>query len=260
VRAIAGEELVAELVVERDRPGKHLVRHQALEDVVVAPIPVTTREAEHARDGIGLEHGTDDVGRRSEPVGRRPALSLEVERGERAVGAYALEHLLGDLGVLGEDAPRAQADHPAEPRVPVHRDERESLVVRLEDLPTLVQLVAPRRLVAGDAGVQHEIVGSPCDGQRVELDRPQATEDLHDSGVSRGQRSRRREELPRDEEAACGFRGDLHRRDASDRAGNGYLETCASTPASGRGTWSRSSAWTSRGAYRIFLFHMNPCS
>src|SRR4029450_1693621 len=94
VGAIPGEELVAKLLMERDGPGEHVFRHQPLEEVVVAPISVAPREAEHARDGIGLEHGSNGIVRRSEPVGRRPALPREVERGERTVLAYPLEHLL----------------------------------------------------------------------------------------------------------------------------------------------------------------------
>jgi hypothetical protein len=102
VRAVAREELVAELFLQRDLTREHVGRQQPLDDVVVASVAVASREAEHARDGVRLEHGADGVRRYAEPVGRRPALGLEVERRQRALGADALEHAPGHVGVLGE--------------------------------------------------------------------------------------------------------------------------------------------------------------
>jgi hypothetical protein len=57
-------------------------------------------------------------------------------------------------------------------------NEREPLVVRIENLAPLVELVAPRGVVAGDARVQHEIVRAAGDIDRVELDRPEPAEHL----------------------------------------------------------------------------------
>ena len=172
-----------------------------------------------------------------------PALALEVERRQRAFRADPLEHPLGHLGVLGEDPRRAPAQVPAEPRELAHRDERESLVVRLEDLAAFVEHVAPVRVVAGDACVQHEIVAPTGNGERVELDRAEPAEDLeHRIGASLD-RPRGREELPRDEKAARGLGGRLHPEDASEPLGGllqlgkvrrklGWLQirlTCVST-------------------------------
>ena len=79
VRAVPGQELVPELLVQRHLACEHVGREQSFEKVVVAAVAVAAREAEHARDGERLEHGAHDVRRHSEPVGRRPALALEVE-------------------------------------------------------------------------------------------------------------------------------------------------------------------------------------
>ena len=95
---------------------EHVGRQQPLEEVVVAAVAVASREAEHAGDGVRLEHRANGVRRDAEPVGRRPALALEVERRQRALGADPLEHAPGHLGVLGEEAGRVPAQGPAEPR------------------------------------------------------------------------------------------------------------------------------------------------
>ena len=79
----------------------------------------------------------------------------------------------------------------------------------------LVEQVAPSRVVVRDARVQHEVVAPPRDGDRVELDRAELAEDLeHGVGASL-ERSRRREEVPRNEETARGLSGDPHPEDAS---------------------------------------------
>ncbi len=78
--AVAREELVAELLPQRDLVREHVGRQQPLDDVVVAPVAFASRETEHAGDGVRLEHRANGVRRYAEPVGRRPALALEVER------------------------------------------------------------------------------------------------------------------------------------------------------------------------------------
>ena len=87
---------------------------------------------------------------------------------------------------------------------------RESLVVRLEDLPAFVEEVAPGGVVAGHARVQHEVVSPTGDRERIELDRTEPTEDLEHGLRSSRERTRRREHLARDEEATCGLGRDLH--------------------------------------------------
>jgi hypothetical protein len=119
---------------------------------------------------------------------------------------------LGHLGVLVEDLRRAPAQPRAEPRELARGDEREPLVVRLEDLAALVERVAPVGVVVADARVQHQVVAPAGDRERIELDRPELAEDLEHGVGAFLQRSRRRKEVPGDEEAARGLSGDPHGR------------------------------------------------
>ena len=212
MRAVARVELVPELLLQRHLAFEHLGGQQPLEQVVVAAVALAPREPEHAGARVGLEHGAHDVRRHAEPVDLVPPLALEVERRQRSVRADPLEHALGDLAIVGEEARRAQAPRRAEPWVLVGQDEREALVVRLEDVAPLVELVRPRRVVAGDARVQHEVVTPAGDGDRVELHRPPAAEDLERAVLASLERARGREHLARDEKAARILRGDLHER------------------------------------------------
>ena len=141
-------------------------------------VPVAPREAEHAGDGIRLEHRADGVRWQPEPVGRCPALALEVECRQRAVCADPLEHPLGHIGVFDEGSRCVQAQESAEPGELARRYKGETLVVRLEDLPAFVQLVAPNGVVVGDSRMQHQVVAPARDGKRVELDRPEVPEDF----------------------------------------------------------------------------------
>ena len=190
---------------------EHVGRKQPLEEVVVAPVAVASREAEHAGDGVRLEHRTNGVRRQAEPVGRPTLRTLEVERRQRSVGADALEHAAGHLGVLGEEARRLPAQRPAEPREVARQDEGESLVVRLEDLAPLVEQFAPGRVVVGHPRVQDEVVGAAGDRERIKLDRAETTEDLKHRDRSFPERTRGSERVARDEKAACGLTGDPHR-------------------------------------------------
>jgi hypothetical protein len=105
--------------------------------------------------------------------------------------------------VLGDDTRRVSREHTAKPRELIRSHQRQSLVVRLEDLATLVELVAPRGLVLGDTRVQHEVVAPAGDRDRVELKRPESPEDRTHPVRASGDGPRRREQLPRDEEATC---------------------------------------------------------
>lgn len=72
------------------------------------------------------------------------------------------EYALGHGSVVGEGSsvePWPLAAHDmTEPGELAGRDERHRLVGRLEDLPAFVEQVAPGGLVAGDAGVQYQVV------------------------------------------------------------------------------------------------------
>ena len=115
VGAVAGQELVPELFLQRQIAREQVGRQQPLEEVVVPAVPVTPSEAEHAGDGVCIEHGAHGVRRYPEPVGLRPALALEIERRQRSLRADLLEHPLGHLGVLGECPRRLLVDGRAEP-------------------------------------------------------------------------------------------------------------------------------------------------
>ena len=159
VRAEARQQLVPQLLARRHLVREQLRREQPLHQVVDAPVALAPRQPEHAAHRVRLEHGARDVRRRPEPVDRRPA--LEVERRERPLRADPLEDLRRDLGVLGEDAllepRRVQPPRHAVPRQLARRQQREALVVRLEQLaPHIEELLAPGRVVVGDARVQHE--------------------------------------------------------------------------------------------------------
>jgi hypothetical protein len=121
VRAVARQQLVPELLFERNLAGEHGGGEQPFEQVVVPAVPFSPRETEDAGDGVRLEHGAYGVGRQPEPVGRRPALTLEVARGQWAVRSDPLQHPRGDVRVLGQGPRRADAQVPAEPRELAHR-------------------------------------------------------------------------------------------------------------------------------------------
>ena len=230
VGAVPGQQLVPELLPLRHLVRQHLGREQPFEEVVVAEVAFAPREADHARDGVRLEHGAHGVLRHPEPVLRRTALALEVGRGQRPVRPDALEHALGDRGVLGEggavEARPLAAPDVTEPRELARRDERQRLVGRLEDLTALVEHVAPGGLVAGHARVQHEVVVSAGDRDRVELDRPEPPEDLEHPVEAARERPRRREEVPRDEKATRRLSGDLHLGDIRPNRFTGAWARC----------------------------------
>ena len=233
------EKLVPELFSQRDAAREEFGWKQPLEQVVVASVAVASREAEHARDGVRLEHGAHGVCRHPEPVGRRPALALEIERRQRALRADPFEHPLGHLGVLGEDARRVLAQRRAEPRELARRDEGESLVVGLEDLAALVEEVAPGGVVVGHARVEHEVVVASGNREGVELDRAESTEDLeHGVGASL-ERTRRRERVARDEKATGGLGRDPHAGDAIRRRAESVRESFVRFLVAGRRAHSK---------------------
>ena len=143
VRPVARVELVPKLLLQRHVAFEHVRGQQPLEQVVVAAVALPPSEPERAGVRIGLEHGAHDVGRYAEPVDLLPPFALEVERRQRTVRADPLEHALGDLAIVGEEARRVQAQVPrrTEPRIFVGKDEREALVGRFEHLAPFVEEV-----------------------------------------------------------------------------------------------------------------------
>src|SRR4051794_33895141 len=126
-----------------------------------------------------------------------------------------------------------------EPGELAHRDERQRLVGRLEDLSAFVEHVAPGGLVVGDTRVQHEVVVAARDRDRIELDRPELSEDLEHAVEASRERPRGREEVPRNEKAARLLSTDLHTQDTSrvrvDRARVSLHTWTCCAPVSGTG-------------------------
>ena len=206
---------MAELLHGGDVTREKVGRQEPLEKVVVPAVAVTAREAEYARQRVGVEHGADRVGGHPEPVGRRSLRALEVVHGERALGADPLEYSLGDVRVLLEDVLPSSIQPRAIPRELACLDEREALVVRLEDLPALVEVVAPGRVVVGHACVQDEVVGPTGNGERIELDRSEPAEDVEHGALSSLERAGGRQRVTRDEKATCRLGRDSHAKDTN---------------------------------------------
>ena len=76
---VTREELVPELLRQRDAVREHVSRQQPFEEVVVAAVAVPPRQTEDAGDGVRLEHRPNGVRRDTEPVGRPTLRALEVE-------------------------------------------------------------------------------------------------------------------------------------------------------------------------------------
>jgi hypothetical protein len=227
VGAVPGQELVPELLARRHLVRQQLGREQPVEEVVVPEVAVAPGEAEHAGYNVCLEHGAHEILRHPEPVLRRPVPGLEVACGQHTFRADPLEHPLGHLAVLIEDLPVEPGTLAAvaltEPGKLARRDERQSVLDRLEDVTAFVELVAPRGLVAGDARVQHEVVVAARYRDRVELDRAERPEHLDHSVKASRNRPRGCKEVSRDEEATCGLSGDLHFQDTNPLRGTDCL-------------------------------------
>ena len=178
--AVARQELVAELLPQRDVAREHVGRQQPFDEVVVAAVAVAPREAEHARDGVRLEHGAHGVRRHAEPVGRRPALGARsrattagLPRGSararaRPTSAFSARSAPGSgsrsRGTMGTRSPGRR-------RAPCCTPRRSCGAGRAR---------RTTRLVVGDARVQHEVVAPAGNRDRVELDRAEPAEDLED--------------------------------------------------------------------------------
>jgi hypothetical protein len=170
VRAVPRVELVAELFWQRDVFAQQLRREQSLEEVVVPTVATASREAEHARQGVRLEqrtHGFVGIPNQSVVLPRSRSKSRDdsgpsarIRSSTRSATSWFSAITRGGVG---RNCARNQGNSLARTK--------ESPFVCLEDLAPLVELVAPRAVVAGDARVQHEIVRAAGDIDRVELDR-----------------------------------------------------------------------------------------
>ena len=104
-----------------------------------------------------------------------------------------------DLALVGAAGP---VPGQAMPGQLARREDAEALVVGLEqEAPLVEQVVRPRAPVAGDAGVEDEVVVAPGDLERVELQGAEAIHDGEDALLGGRQRARRGEEVAEHQEA-----------------------------------------------------------
>ena len=108
-----------------------------------------------------------------------------------------------------EPGPLSARIHP-EPWELAGEYERQCLVGGFEDLTPLEQLVAPRRLVSRDAGMQYQVVVAAGHRDRIELDRPQSPQDVEHAVDSPRDRPRRREEVPSEKKTTRRIGRDPH--------------------------------------------------
>ncbi len=211
VGAVPRQQLGAHLLVLRDRARQDLGRQESLDQVVVAAVPVPSGKTEHAGHEVRLQHGPYRVRRCPEPVDQRSLPALEVQGRQRALRPDAGQDVVGDLRVPAQDLLRSRSQRPAEPRVVAGGDDGEALAVHLDQPAALVEeVIGPRGVVAGDAGVEHEVVVAAGDGERVELDGAETTGHLqHRVGPSR-ERARGRQHLACDEKTSGVLGRDLH--------------------------------------------------
>ena len=201
------QHLVAHLLVLGRALGEERGRKEPLGQVVDAPVALAPGERQDAGLRQRLEDRPDLVGRAPVPVDRRAW--LDVGRRQRSLAPDPVEELLDEVGVLVERllAVTRVESVPADPipRQLAGRQQREALVVRLEQPALLVQQrIGPRPLIARDPGGEHEIVVAPGHVERVELERAQLLDHhLHGRRCGR-QGARWREEVAADEEPARG--------------------------------------------------------
>ena len=105
-----------------------------------------------------------------------------------------------DLALVG---PARPVPGEAMPRQLARGQDAEALVVGLEEeAPVVEQVVCPGSPIAGDAGVEHEVVVSTRHLERIELQRAETVDDRENALLGVRQRSRRGEEVTDDEESA----------------------------------------------------------
>ena len=181
---VSRQQLVPESLARGHDSIEDLRREQSLDEVVDPAVAVASGEPEDPRLRQRLEERPDLIGRTPVPVDRR--LWSDVLRGHRTRRPDPVHELLDEGRMLVERA-TVVPESRAVPRDPVpgqlgRRNEREALVVDLEQGPLLVQ-EAVRHLptVGRHAGQEHEVVVPTSDLDRVELDRAQPVEHGEDA-------------------------------------------------------------------------------
>ena len=196
--AVARQELEAALL-ELPRPlGEEICREQPLHEVVDPTVALTSRDPKNPGLGECLEDRPHLVRGSPVPVDR-PAWR-DVGRRQMAVRPNAVEELVDELGVLGEDAARLlgaiEIPRDPEPGQVGGRDDAETLVVGLVEHAFLVeQGVGQLAVVARNAGEKDEVVIPARHLEGIELDRAESREDGKNSLAACGQGPRRGEEV-----------------------------------------------------------------
>ena len=204
VSPVPAEQAVEDLLALGNAFLEQAGREEALGEVVVATVALAAGDAEDAGLGQGLEDGARLQRRPPVPVDRLAA--VEVGGGDRAVAPDPLEELGDVVAVVAEGLALVGAARPvpgeAVPGQLAGREDAETLVVGLEEEAAVVQqVVGPGSPVAGDAGVEHEVVVAAGHLERVELQRAEAVNDRENALLGVRQRPRRGEEMPEHQEA-----------------------------------------------------------
>ena len=231
VGSVPRQQLVPERVARRHDLFQELRREQPLGEVVDPAVALAPRDPEGPGLGQRLEDRPDLVGRTPVPLDR--VASRDVGRRQRALRPDPVEQLIDERSMFVERGlfvpyPRAVPVDPV-PGELGRRDEREALVVRLEEGSLLIEeMVRHLPSVAGHARQEHEVVVPADDVDRVELDRAEPVEHREDAVRPRRERPRRREEVVDREVAAGDLAGDQGRTEIGSPT-RAYPSTIASS-------------------------------
>ena len=203
---------MAALLALRWTPGQELRREEPLREVVDAAVALAAGDRQDAGLAQRLQDRADLVGGAPVPVDGRTRLN--VRGAQRAALADPLQQLLDQWGMLVEGTSRVALVVEV-PRQPVPGQlrgghQRQHLVVRLvQDAIAVQEVIGPVPPITRDAGEERQVVVAAGDLEGVELERAEAVHHAHDRGWLRGERARRGEQMPHDEEAAGGRGGDV---------------------------------------------------
>ena len=188
--AVAAEQAVEQLLALGDALGEEVGREEPLGEVVEAAVARRAGRSRGCPASASASRTARDLVRRAPvPVDRLAA--VEVGGRDRPVAPDPLEELLDVVAVLVERRSASWARAGPVPGEPVPgqlagRQDAQALVVGLEqEAPLVEQAIGPGAPVAGDAGVEDEVVVAPGDLERVELERAEAVDDREDALLGR---------------------------------------------------------------------------
>ncbi len=194
---------------------QELRRHEALDEVVVAAVAVSTADADAPGDEQRLHHRAAGPCRRPPPIDGMTVLA-EGRGREWSIGLEPTKDGLGDVGLLGQDVVVVVggAALPGDPVMGqlVHREQVEALVVELDQPPirAVQPLLAPIAPVASDPCVEDEVVVTGTGHfEGIELEEAEPLDGSQHRLRLRRQCARGREKVARDQEPACVVATDL---------------------------------------------------